>query len=51
MIPFELARLLACSFPFTSQLIYKQNNDSKIFLMMLKRLLDVKGSSFDYAAQ
>ena len=42
MIPFELARLLARSFPITSKLIYKQNNDSKIFLMMLKRLLDAK---------
>ena len=42
MIPFELARLLACSFPITSKLIYKQDSDSKISLMMLKRLKDAK---------
>ena len=38
LVPFELARLLARSFPITFKLIYKQYSDSRISLMMLKRL-------------
>ena len=42
MILFELAHLLARSFPITLKLIYKQYSDSKISLMKLKRLQDAK---------